>query len=83
MEGKEGKVGKVGTFLFLLSFFKKILLSHLNIELIFTFLVLFLLLSHYFFQGKVENKVGHKAARVGKATRVRPGPRRTFVWAPL
>ena len=49
MVGKEEKVGKVGTFLFLLSFFKQILLSHLNIELMFTVLVLFfkkILLSH-------------------------------------
>jgi hypothetical protein len=40
--GKGGKGGKGGyNFFFLLSFFKKILLPHLNIELMFTFLVLF------------------------------------------
>jgi hypothetical protein len=48
--GKGGKGGKGGyNFFFLLSFFKQILLSHLNIELMFTVLVLFfkqILLSH-------------------------------------
>jgi hypothetical protein len=40
--GKGGKGGKGGyNFFFLLSFFKQILLSHLNIELMFTVLVLF------------------------------------------